>query len=76
MSELGFNVIFMVMTNNRTQQAYVYIIKLKLNPEEFGLKVPPTLNENKQPAAKIVYHLKESQLRRIIRESIKRVLSL
>lgn len=77
MSELGFNVLFMVMTNNRTQQAYVYIIKLKLNPEEFGLKVPPTLNENKQhTSTKIVYRMKESQLRRLIQESIKKVLSI
>ena len=45
LNELGYNAIFMVLTNNQTQQAYVYLFWIDLKPEEFGLKVPPTLNE-------------------------------
>ena len=76
LNELGYNAIFTVMANTKTQQTYVSVFWINLKPEEFGLKVPPMLSENKQPVNKIVYHLKESQLRNIIRESIKRVLSL
>ena len=74
LSDLGYNVGYTIKTNNCTQQTYVYIFMVNLNPKEYGLKVPPTLNENKQPTNRIVYHLKESQLRRIIRESIKKML--
>ena len=76
LNELGYNAIFMVLTNNQTQQAYVYLFWIDLKPEEFGLKVPPTLNENKQPITKIVYCLSEKQLRNIIKESIKKVLNI
>ena len=75
--DFGFNVGFTIKTSNRTHNSYVYVFKVNLKPEEFGLKVPPILNENKQhPSDKIIYRMKESQLRRIIQESIKQVLSL
>lgn len=74
--DFDYNVGLIVKVSKITHQAYVYVFRINLNPEEFGLKVPPTLNENAQSTTKIVYHLKESQLRRIIRESISRILDI
>lgn len=75
--DFGFNVGFTIKTSNRTHHNYVYVFKVNLKPEEFGLKVPPILNENKQHTSdKIIYRIKESQLRRIIQESIKQILSI
>ena len=68
MTDFNSNVGFIVRTNNLTNQAYVYVFKMDLKPEEFGLKVPPTLKENKN----II--LTESQLRNIIRRTILDVL--
>lgn len=76
LNELGYNAIFMVMANTNTQQTYVSVFWINLKPEEFGLKVPPTLNENAQSTTKIVYHLKESQLRKIVKESIRKILNI
>ena len=76
LSDFHCNVGYAIQYTRNTQQPYVYIFMANLKPEEYGLKVPPTLNENKQPTNRIVYHLKEYQLRRIIRESIKKVLNI
>ena len=73
--DFDFNVGFTIRTN--CNKSYVYVFTINLKPEEFGLKVPPILNENKQHTSdKIIYRIKESQLRRIIKESIKQVLSI
>ena len=73
--DFDFNVGFTIRTN--CNKSYVYVFTINLKPEEFGLKVPPILNENKQHTSdKIIYRIKESQLRRIIRESIKKVLNI
>lgn len=73
--DFNFNVGFTIKTNSN--KTYVYVFTINLKPAEFGLKVPQTLNENKQhTSTKIVYRMKESQLRRIIQESIKKVLNI
>jgi len=71
-SELGYDVTFIVKMSKQTNEAYVYIFKMDLKPEEFGLKTPP-LNESKTVKKRKIHHLKESQLRQIIREVIYRI---
>lgn len=77
----NFNIGYTVKTND--YGAYVYIFQMDLKPQEFGLKVPPTIKENKQESNrtnimktnKNVVRLTESNLRNIIAESVKRVLN-
>lgn len=71
-SELGYDVTFIVKTRKQTNEVYVYIFKMDLKPEEFGLKTPP-LNESKTAKKRKIHYLKESQLRQIIREVIYRI---
>ena len=73
--DFDYNVGYTIKTNNQTQQAYVYIFMVNLKPEEFDLKVPPTLTENRQHLHHI-YRINESQLRNIIKESIKKILNI
>ena len=65
--DFNYNIGYTIKTNDTSNRTYVYVFMLNLNPEEFGLKVPPTLKENK-----IV--LTESNLRKIISETLKRLL--
>ena len=69
--EFDYNVAYVIKTNNVTQQAYVYIFIINLNAEEFGLKLPPTLNENKK-----IIPLTESYIRHIVRETLRQYLQL
>lgn len=55
LKELNYDVMFIVKKNRN----YVYVFKIDLKPQEFGLKVPPTLEENR-----------ESIISRIITETI------
>lgn len=76
----NFNIGYTVKTND--YGAYVYIFQMDLKPQEFGLKVPPTIKENKQvfnrtnimKTNKNVVRLSESKLRNIISETVKKVL--
>jgi len=72
--ELGFDVTFIIKNNERTNKTYVYVFRIELKPEEFGLYIP-TLNERKR-FKKHTHIITEFQLRRIIRESIKKVLNI
>lgn len=45
--DFGYDVAFIVKTNQNTNKNYVYVFKIDLKPQEFGLKVPPTLEENR-----------------------------
>lgn len=67
--ELGFDVTFIVTNDKWTNRNYIYVFDVKLFPERFGLKVPPSLKENKQSV-----RLTESYLYRIIEESVRSVL--
>lgn len=51
--------------------AYVYVFKMNLKPEEYGLDIPPSLTEGKN-----IIRLTESQFRQILVESISAVLNL
>lgn len=62
--DFGYNIGYSIKNDNITNQPYVYVFMMNLNPEEFGLKVPLTLKENKR------IKLTESQLRSIIRKTI------
>lgn len=66
-SDFDYNVGYTVIIDNVTNRTCVYVFMVNLNLEEFGLKKPPTLKENK-----IV--LTESNLRKIISETLIRLL--
>ena len=72
--DFGYNVGYTIKTNKQNQ-TYVYVFMMNLKPEEFGLKVPTKLGENKQ-ICKLPKRicLTESQLKYIIKETIIRIL--
>ena len=70
LKDFGCDAIYYIKTNN-THPPYVYIFKINLKTDEYGLKVPPTLQENKN-----VIHLTESHIRSMIRETLRRYLHL
>ena len=45
--DFNYNVAYVVKTDKHNQP-YVYVFKVNLNPEEFGLNVPSTANESQQ----------------------------
>ena len=66
--DFDYNVGYTIKQGNK-YGTYVYVFMINLKPEEFGLKVPSTLKENKQSI-----RLTESYLYRIIEESVRSVL--
>lgn len=46
--EMGYQATYIIKTNKNTNKNYVYVFKLTLKPEEFGLDVPLSLRENTQ----------------------------
>lgn len=75
-SEFGYEVTFMVKTNEQTNQSYIYIFKMKLNTEEFALNTPSMFKESRLSThtAKKVYYLKETQLHQIVYETVRKIL--
>lgn len=69
--EFDYNIGYIIKTNNITQQSYVYVFMVNLNPQEYGLKLPPTLNENKK-----IIPITECHIKHIVRETLKRYLQL
>ena len=43
--DFNYNVAYVVKTDKHTNQPFVYVFKVNLNPEEFGLKSPSTVSE-------------------------------
>jgi len=75
-SELGYEVTFLVKTNKQTHQSYVYIMEMNLNTEKFGLEQPSlyeTQYHNSHQKTRI--RLTESDLYWIIQECVNRVLN-
>ena len=64
----GYDVIYTIKTNKRKNQSYLYVFRIGINLEEFGLNAPSLLWENCN--SKRVYHITDSQLRSIITETI------
>ena len=67
-NDLNYGIGYQIMTDTN-DCAFAFVFMMNLKPEEFGLKVPPTLKEDKQynnPIRK-VYHLNESDIRMIVR---------
>ncbi len=54
-----------------TRPPYVYIFKINLKTDEYGLKVPPALNENKR-----IIPLTESHIRQYSKRNIKTILAI
>jgi len=63
--EHGYDISYR-LTNDDDNNMYILILDININYDEFGL-----IQENTQ-----IRHISESQLRRIIRESLKKVLSI
>ncbi len=66
--DCGYNVAFVIKNNSFTSRDYLYVFKINLNLEEFDLK-QPQISETKHKSRRII-HIKESQLRRLVRECI------
>ena len=69
--ELGYDVYFIVKTNNTTQTNYIYVFKLDLKPEEFGLKIPSTLKENKKKTIRLT----ETEFKQMLVECITKIIN-
>lgn len=71
MSTFNYNVGYSIKTN--AYGAYVYIFQVNLNPQAFGLKVPPSLKENKCSYTTI--RLTESQFKRLLTECVTKIIN-
>ena len=67
-SDFDINVGYKIIADRRTNKPFVYLFRVNLKLEEFGL-TPPPLEENKSRL-----HLSESQLRRVIQRTLINVL--
>ena len=45
--DFGYNVGYTIINDNATGQPLVYVFMASLKPKEFGLKVPPNMNESR-----------------------------
>lgn len=71
LTDFDYDVGFIVRTN-RFGKSYVYIFKLDLKTQKFGLKVPWQIQESR--IHKNVIHITESQISQMVRETLRRVL--
>lgn len=76
-TELGYDVTFMVKMNKKTHQSYVFVCEINLNAEEFGLE-QPSLFETQQHhnLTKRRIRLTESDLYGIVQECVHRILNV
>lgn len=65
--DFDYNVGYTIKTNNKTQEAFVYVFMLNLKPYEFGLKTPQTKNGNSP------IQITESDLKMMVRKVIRRL---
>ena len=68
--EINYDVTYIVKTNNKTNQTYVFIFYINLKLEEFGLNVPSSLNENKQ-----IIRLTECEFYEFITHAVKNLIN-
>lgn len=76
-TELGYDLTFMVKKNKKTYQSYVYVCEMNLNAEEFGLEQPslfetPRHNNLTKPSIRLT----ESDLYGIVQECVHRILNV
>ena len=69
--ELGYDVTFIVSFDRTRNVNYVYVFKLDLKLEEFGLKIPPTLNENKKKTIRLT----ETEFKQMLVECITKIIN-
>lgn len=69
-AELGYDVTFIVTLNKAQTRSFVYVFKLNLNPQEFGLKIPQPIPENKQQ----IIRLTEAQFMNLLTECISEII--
>ena len=70
-SDLGFNIRYTILSNRNTSEPFVYIFMIDFKLDEYGLKDPSSLNENKR-----IISLTESHIRKMVRETLRRCLQL
>ncbi len=68
-NDFGYNVAYSIVNDTTTNKNFVYVFKVNLALEEFDLKVPPLLTENKH-----IVRLTDSDLKFIITECVRRVI--
>ena len=71
--ELGYDVSFIVKSDNTNGQLFVYIFDINLNYENFGLRDPSNITEHKIHnimSKKNIIRLTETQLHRVIRQCL------
>ena len=73
-NDLGYNVVFTIKIDETDNEVYVEIINFDIVSvaRDLGMNVPYDLCENEHRNNKII--IEESQLRQIIRETLKRIL--
>ena len=67
--ELGYDATFIVSTDKTRNINYVYVFRVDLKPQDFGLKIPPTTEHKKR-----ILKLTESQFKEYLVEKIEKVL--
>ena len=67
-NDFGYNAAFIVKTNFKTNQPFVYLFKLNLNLEAFGLKMLPLKEE-------ILLSITESEIKNMVMECVCRIIS-
>ena len=74
----GFNLTYTIKVNETTNQSFVYILTLRFNLEDYGLKIPYYITENNntktQYKMKQRIRLTEGDLHRIVRQCVNEAL--
>lgn len=75
-TELGYDVTFMVKMNKKNQQSYIYVCEVNLNIEEFGLEHPSLYEAQRHSGlTKKRIWLTNSDLYEIVQECVHRILN-
>ena len=77
-SELGYDITFIIKTNDKTQQSYIFIVEAKLVPDGLKLNLPYYITENNntklRSIKKSLIRLTEDDLCHIVKNCINEVL--
>ena len=68
--DLGYNIGYKIMVDNY-DEAFVFVFKMNLQPENFGLLIPQT---KKKHSSQKIYTVTEPKLRHIIKEAVRQIL--
>lgn len=71
--ELGYDVTYIVSIDEIRDINYVYVFKMDLKPQDFGLEIPPITEGLKEKPTKI--RLTEAQFKRMLTECITKIIN-